>query len=72
MPKPTTISNSLRRAIKASPLLPAVIAAKAKLAKSVVSRFANGERGLNLPAVDALAEVLGLELRARGPRERTR
>ena len=62
--KPTKrISQSLAEAIKASGLSPYKIAMQAGINPSIITRFLNGERGINMATIDRIAGVLGLELR---------
>ncbi len=58
----TTISKALADAIRRSGLSLRAIELQTGVARAQVSRFVNGERSLTLPAVDALAKLLGLEL----------
>jgi hypothetical protein len=46
------------------------LAKAAGLSPIQLGRFVRGERGLTTPAVDALCEVLGLELRAKRRKSR--
>lgn len=57
------IITQLREAIQNDSRSLNGLARVAKLSPIQLSRFVRGERGLTTPAVDALCEVLGLELR---------
>jgi transcriptional regulator with XRE-family HTH domain len=73
MPKPLLISEQLRRAIQASDLTRYRIAKRTGLSQSLLSRFASGDRGLSLDAIDKIGALLGLRLvSAPTPRENKR
>jgi predicted transcriptional regulator len=57
-----TLSGELRRAIHASELSLAQIAAQVGLAPSVLDEFLTGERTLRFDVLDRLAAVVGYEL----------
>lgn len=48
------------------------ICKEVRLDESTMSRFMNGYCGLALETIDALAELLGLELTAKKPKKRTK
>jgi len=60
-----SITRELREAIERDGRSINALARTTGLSPIQVSRFIRGERGLNTPAVDALCEALGLELRPR-------
>ena len=70
--KAASPSESLRAAILKSGLSLSEIARRAGIDGSQVIRFIERKRTLTLPAVDALAEVLGLSLTRTVRRKRTR
>ena len=63
-----TVSETMRAAILAQDASLREIARKTGVNHATIGRFVRGERGMNLPAVDTLAEALGLELRAKTAR----
>ena len=63
-----TLSDTLRDAIKSSGMTCYVLANKAGLSQSVLSRFLSGERDISLGTAGKLADVLGLELVTRSAR----
>lgn len=65
-----TVSERLRRAIEQSDMTQYRIAQGSGISPAVLSRFVRGERGLHIETVDALAELLELELRPKQPRSR--
>ena len=67
-----TISQSLKKAIKAYPGNQHALAAASGVDAAVISRFMNGHRSLTLRSADALGVVLGLELKAARPARRRR
>lgn len=62
---PTTLSEVLRHAILVSGLRINKLATKAKVERKSIERFASGRGGITMAAADRLAEVLGLELKAK-------
>jgi transcriptional regulator with XRE-family HTH domain len=62
MPKKTSISDQVRKAINAAGVTRYRIAQDTGVDEATLSRFVNGERGLSLPVLDKLADYLGLEL----------
>jgi transcriptional regulator with XRE-family HTH domain len=62
-----TVSDAVRRAIEKSGVSRYRICREAGIDKASISRFMAGKTGLTLASLDALAEVLGLDLVARGP-----
>lgn len=56
------LTEDLKRIIDAAPMSRYRLAKKARVSKTSLSRFMSGERGLSLPAIDRLGEVLGLRL----------
>ena len=68
MSKPkTTLSDKVRRAILDSGLSRYRIAHVAGVEQAALSRFMAGKTNLTLTTVDRMADVLGLDLVARGP-----
>jgi len=65
--KRTKMSDGFRRAIHASALTQAEICRAIGLDQAVLCRFMAGKSGLSVQNLDALADVLGLDLVARGP-----
>src|ERR1035437_6567625 len=57
-----TLSGELRRAIHASPMPLAEIAAHARIGPSALDEFLTGERTLRSDVLDRLATTLGAEL----------
>lgn len=66
--KRTKLSEQLKRAIAESGKTRYRIAQESGVSEAALSRFVNGERGLNLASLDALGKVLGLEMVIRTPR----
>lgn len=60
-----TISETLRAALQASTASYREIGEATGIDHSQLVRFANGERGLAVAAIDKLAEYFGLELQSR-------
>jgi transcriptional regulator with XRE-family HTH domain len=60
------LDDQLRQAIKDSGLSPLELAERCGVANPIIYRFVNGVRGLSLSSAAKIAEVLGLELRAKG------
>ncbi len=56
------LSEQIRKSILNSGVSPYVLAKSAGISKSVLSRFLNSGSGLTLKSLDALAEVLGLQV----------
>ncbi|MFN5973102.1 MAG: helix-turn-helix domain-containing protein [Planctomyces sp.] len=63
-----TLSDTLRDAIQSSGMTCYVLANKAGLSQSVLSRFLSGERDISLGTAGKLADALGLELVTRSAR----
>jgi hypothetical protein len=63
------LSEQLRHAIAASPKSRYQLAKETGVSQSVLSLFFNKKRGLSLPAIDALAAALDLELKPRKRKE---
>lgn len=61
--------GELKRAIEMSDETPAAISRGANVARSQLSRFLSGERGLSVEAVERVAEYLGLEIVVRRRRK---
>jgi transcriptional regulator with XRE-family HTH domain len=59
-----TISETLRSALQESAATYREIGETTGIDHSQLVRFANGERGLAVAAIDKLAEYFGLELRS--------
>lgn len=60
----TDLAADIRRAIRASGMTPYRIATDADVDRAIMTRFVNGDRGLNLTTASKLCELLGLELRS--------
>ena len=60
--KRVKLSDQVRRAVEASGLSQAQIARALGSHKATMSRFMRGERGLTLDVLDALANLLNLNL----------
>lgn len=56
------LTEDLKRIIGAAPMSRYRLAKKARVSKTSISRFMSGERGLSLPAIDRIGEVLGLRI----------
>ncbi len=68
-----TFSNQIRRVVDESGLTRYAICKKAGIDQGTMSRFMAGKVGLSLATLDALAEVLGLDVVARkNPRRKGR
>ena len=65
MPKKLPLSEQVRNAIGAAGVTRYRIAQDTGISEATLSRFMSGERGLNLKALDRLADHLGLELSPR-------
>lgn len=63
MSNPTPFSEQLRHALADSPATRYRIAQETGIKQSVLSLFMARKRGLSIQSIDALVEVLGLELR---------
>lgn len=63
------VVSELRKAIERDERTTYALARDAGLSPIQLSRFIRGERGLTTPAVDALCETLGLELRPKRQRK---
>lgn len=72
MSYPTPFSEQLRRALAACPLSRYRIAQEARVNQSTLSLFVARKRGLSMQSIDALVELLGLELKPRKPITRRR
>ena len=72
MTSKATFREQLRREIRRSGLSAYAIAKKTGIQQSQLSRFMSGERGLSLEGIDAVCELIGLQLVAAGKPERTR
>jgi len=68
------VLEQLRTAAKASGLQGQVVAKRAGIAGSAVSRFLSGKRSLSVPALFALARALGYDvvLKRRGRTQKAR
>ena len=62
-PRRATVSGQLRAVIRARGLTAYAVARSADVSPSVLTRFMNVERGMNLDTLDRVADALGLELR---------
>lgn len=64
------LSDQVRRAVDASGLSRYRVAKEIGVAESTMSRFMSGQGGLSLANLDALADLLGLDIAApRRPKE---
>jgi transcriptional regulator with XRE-family HTH domain len=61
------LSDQIRQAVDASGLRHCRICREFGLDQAVFSRFMAGKSGLSVKNLDALADVLGLDVVARGP-----
>jgi transcriptional regulator with XRE-family HTH domain len=66
----TKLSDQVRRAVDASGLSRYRISKELGVAESTMSRFMSGQGGLSLANLDALADLLGLDIAA--PRRPTK
>jgi transcriptional regulator with XRE-family HTH domain len=62
------LSGQIRRAVDASGLSRYRISKQLGVAESTMSRFMSGQGGLSMDNLDALADLLGLDLKARAGR----
>ena len=62
--------NEVRKAMKSSELTNYRIAKDTGITQSQLSRFARGERGLNVESIEWLADYLGLEIVVRRKKRR--
>ncbi len=71
--KRETFTEQLQRAIAESGRTRYRIAQESGVSEAALSRFMSGKRGLSTLSIDALAEVLGLELvaRTKKPKKKT-
>ena len=60
--KPIKLSDQVRRAVDASGLSRYRISKEIGVAESTMSRFMSGQGGLSLANLDALADLLGLDI----------
>lgn len=60
------LSDQIRQAVNSSGLSRYAICKAAKIDQGSFSRFMSGKIGLSLPTIDALADVLGLDIVATG------
>jgi len=65
--KRARLSDQIRQAVNAAGVSRYRICKGALIDQAAMSRFMAGRLGLSLQALDALAEVLGLDVVARGP-----
>jgi len=56
------VSTALKKALRKSELTPYAIAKETGIQRDVLTRFLNGERGLQLETVDRLAKFFGLDI----------
>ena len=61
------LSAQIRRAVDAAGVTRYRIAKASGLAHAAMSRFMAGKGGLSVKTLDALADVIGLDVVARGP-----
>ena len=66
-PKRTKLSDQVRNAVNASGGSRYAICKAGGIDQSTISRFMAGKIGLSWQTLDALADVLGLDVVARGP-----
>ncbi len=64
------LSDQIRRAIDRSGLSRYAICKKTGIDKGLMSRFMAGKSGLSMASLDALADVLGLDITTSGKRGR--
>ena len=62
-----TVSDAVRRAIDAAGVRRSAICKEAGIDEASISRFMAGKTGLTTATLDRLADVLGLDVVARGP-----
>lgn len=62
-----TVSDAVRRAIEKSGVTRYRICREAGIDQASISRFMAGKTGLTTASLDRLADVLGLDVVARGP-----
>jgi transcriptional regulator with XRE-family HTH domain len=65
MSRRTKVSEQLRDAVAASGMSRRQISAKLGVTEGLLSHFMAGRKGLSMPVLDRLAELLGRELVAR-------
>ncbi|MAE61002.1 MAG: hypothetical protein CMJ49_06550 [Planctomycetaceae bacterium] len=65
--KQPSFSDQLRTAIDGSGLTRYRICKEAGIDEASMSRFMNGTMGFSIDALDRIGEVIGLEVKARGP-----
>ncbi|MCE9553408.1 MAG: hypothetical protein K8T91_08535 [Planctomycetes bacterium] len=70
-PKRMTISQQVRQAIEASDVSRYRIWKDTGIDQGTLSRFMAGDGGLSLEGLDAIGELLGLEIVIRKPRGKT-
>jgi len=68
-PKPTHLSEQIRRAVRDSGMSMLAVARAVETDKATMSRFLSGERGLRLATIDKLGALLGLRVVGRTPRK---
>lgn len=59
------LSDELRRYVRESDMLPIEIARRVGVNRSILSKFLKGERFLHVDTMDAIAELLELQLTKR-------
>jgi len=65
--KRLTLNDKVRRAVDASGMSRYAICKASGVKQAAMSRFMAGKRGITLTTLDALADVLGLDLVVRKP-----
>ena len=70
MGKRLPVSDQIRRLVDASGMSRYEIAKRTGIDQSAMSRFMSGERGLSSTALDALGELLDLQVVVRGAKRK--
>lgn len=63
--KPPRLSEEFRRLVRESDMLPIEIARRVGINRSTLSKFLKGEQFLRVDVMDAIAELLGLQVTKR-------
>ena len=63
--KPPRLSEEFRRLVREADMLPIEIARRVGINRSTLSKFLKGEQFLHVDTMDAIAELLGLQLTKR-------
>lgn len=64
--KPTKFSDQIRKAVEESGMTRYAIFKASGIDQATLSRFVHGQVGLSMDSLDVLADILGLEIVARG------